>query len=198
MWAACAQREPSLFRSYLPACLSISFFRTHLSLLCFWPKTERRKKKRKGSGIVTCWRQTDWVQSLEAEEEKQYSNGDEEQWVQWANRPGPSHTWIIDQCDSEMTARGNRMALLWGGGAAGEGGSFCTFGFPVEICVLRMREAKGKRDELGRDWDSSLLREMELLDVAFMARRCRNPAAKTGNKTAKVEKKKGHFIGVAV
>lgn len=24
------------------------------------------------------------------------------------------------------------------------GGSFCIFGFPVEMCMLRMREAKGE------------------------------------------------------
>lgn len=75
--------------------------------------------------------------------------------VQWANRLRRAHTWIIDQCDSEMTARGNRTVPLWGG--------FCavpSLSATPPRCVRRMRKAEEK--SVGwreRETDSSLLKE---------------------------------------
>lgn len=115
----------------------------------FLPLLEKKKKNAHNRHTLERERLTLWVSPVIITEAAAA------QWrqraaVQRANRLRPSHTWIIDQCDSEMTARGNRTALLWGGSVL----------YPR--CRLPRRDAcrlKRRMQGVGRDWDSSVVRE---------------------------------------
>lgn len=150
MQAACAQREPSFSLSFPPS-LSIHLSPTvHLS-----PSLSRTKKwtqpphvRERGGG--------DWVSPVIIAWAAVAAAAQWRQWaaVQRANRPRPSHIWTIDQCDSEMTARGNRTALL-----RGDSVLYPRCQLPCRDVRTGCGRLKRTAPAAVRDWDSSVVRE---------------------------------------